>query len=129
MFCSNKILCKVQVRMKDRSHFCRDYCASGLLGELGVKSTCHSFRFLLDSHSFLWRPLGQTIWVHSPSSHIWGCFKSFFPWLKQHIYPLLSSLHRGKQINFKRLFALSFLFQHHFWHVFLTHIRHTRGSM
>jgi hypothetical protein len=58
MLCPNKILCKVQVRMKDRSHFCKDYCASGLLGELGVSNACHFFTFSLDSYSFLLKAIG-----------------------------------------------------------------------
>lgn len=134
MLCPNKILGKVQVRMKDRFHFCRDYCACGLLGELGVSSTY--MPFFLDScwiriRSF-WRPLGWAIWVHSPSSCIWGCFKSFFPWLKQHIHPLLSSLHKRKQINFKTLFyknCIIILFSKSFLTCILIHIRHIRGSM
>ncbi len=47
MLCPNKILGKVQVRMKDRFHFCRDYCACGLLGELGVSSACHFLKILV----------------------------------------------------------------------------------
>jgi hypothetical protein len=52
-------------------------------------------------------------------------------WSK-HIYPLLSSLQKGKQINLKRLFQKNCIlipFPISFLTCLLTLMRHTRGSM
>jgi hypothetical protein len=77
-----------------------------------------------------WNPLGQTIWVYSPSRYAWSCIGSFFPQLWQHVLPHLGSLQRREQINFEKLFQKGYMtipFPTSFLTCLWIHFKHTWG--
>ncbi len=120
MLCPNKILCKVQVRIKDRSHFLETIVQVSYLGSWVL--VAHAI--LLDScwiriHSF-WRPFGQAVWIHSLLVAIEFVSRAFSLGWSNISTPFWVACREGNKSilrDYFREIALSFLFQHHFWHV------------